>query len=110
MSAGDPRQSERGGLRLDNGHGRTLLGGYPMTATRRVDESDLLQLAAAQHGYFSTAQAAAAGISRRCLEHYIIALAPRLRLVERLQGPVVKTGLSVATLNARDRIKSDARH
>jgi predicted transcriptional regulator of viral defense system len=32
-----------------------------------MDESDLLQLAAAQHGYFSTAQAAAAGISRRAL-------------------------------------------
>jgi predicted transcriptional regulator of viral defense system len=30
-------------------------------------ESDLLHLAAAQHGYFSTAQAAAAGISRRAL-------------------------------------------
>jgi predicted transcriptional regulator of viral defense system len=32
-----------------------------------MDESDLLQIAAAQHGYFSTAQAAAAGISRRAL-------------------------------------------
>ncbi len=32
-----------------------------------MDESNLLQLAAAQHGYFSTAQAAAAGISRRAL-------------------------------------------
>ena len=30
-------------------------------------ESDLLHLAAAQHGYFSTVQAAAAGISRRAL-------------------------------------------
>lgn len=32
-----------------------------------MDERDLLQLAAAQHGYFSTAQATAAGISRRAL-------------------------------------------
>lgn len=32
-----------------------------------MNESDLLQLAAAQQGYFSTAQAAAAGISRRAL-------------------------------------------
>ena len=32
-----------------------------------MDETDLLQLVAAQHGYFSTAQAAAAGISRRAL-------------------------------------------
>ncbi|HEY3547464.1 MAG TPA: type IV toxin-antitoxin system AbiEi family antitoxin domain-containing protein [Propionicimonas sp.] len=32
-----------------------------------MNESDLLQLAAAQHGYFSTSQAAAAGISRRAL-------------------------------------------
>jgi len=30
-------------------------------------ETDLLRLAAAQHGFFSTAQAAAAGISRRAL-------------------------------------------
>jgi predicted transcriptional regulator of viral defense system len=32
-----------------------------------MPETDLLYLAAAQHGYFSTAQAAAAGISRRAL-------------------------------------------
>jgi predicted transcriptional regulator of viral defense system len=32
-----------------------------------MDESELLRLVAAQHGYFSTAQAAAAGISRRAL-------------------------------------------
>ena len=32
-----------------------------------MNESDLLRLAAAQYGYFSTAQAAAAGISRRAL-------------------------------------------
>jgi predicted transcriptional regulator of viral defense system len=32
-----------------------------------MSEADLLHLAATQHGYFSTAQAAAAGISRRAL-------------------------------------------
>jgi len=32
-----------------------------------MDESDLLKLSASQHGYFTTAQAADAGISRRAL-------------------------------------------
>lgn len=55
-------------------------------------EGDLLQLAAAQHGYFSTAQAAAAGISRRALVDRV-----RRRVIERAAHGVYRLAGAPAT-------------